>query len=135
MYWEQARMIVPGELIGKVFTKIEVTKSCNDKDDMIVFICSDETRYEMFHEQECCELVNIEDIVGNIEDLLHSPIIMAEEETECCDNSKDDEDDSWTWTFYKFATVKGYVTIRWYGSSNGYYGEEAAIYEIKSKEV
>jgi len=51
---------------------------------------------------------------------------MAEEVTEAGSNDWD----TYTWTFYKFATAKGYVTIRWYGTSNGYYSESVDIEEV-----
>ena len=60
-----------------------------------------------------------------------SPITMAEEvtsENETPAGVKPPEHaESYTWTFYKLATVKGYVTIRWFGESNGFYSESVAF--------
>lgn len=114
---------------GKTFTNIEKVE-----DEELIFTLSDGSQYKMYHEQDCCEGVYIESVIGDLSDLIGSPITMAEEAT----NNKEFPEDvekseylgSFTWTFYKFATVKGYVTIRWLGQSNGYYSESVQIVKI-----
>lgn len=119
-------------LLGKTLAHVEVTE---DK-ERIIFTVEDSTEYIMFHSQVCCETVSVEDIIGDINDLIGSPILQAEEVVH--DNQtpegvpvKEWQDDSFTWTFYKLATIKGYVTIRWYGSSNGYYSESVQFERTK----
>ena len=77
--------------------------------------------------QSVCESVTIEDITGDLNDLIGTPITKAEESTSGENppdiKNKNFQDSSFTWTFYQFATVRGYVTGRWYGESNGYYSE------------
>ncbi len=104
-------------LMGKTLSKIREDSA------ELVFICEDGEKYMMSHIQDCCESVFIEDISGDLQDLVGSPILIAEEVYEDNRGPLNGYDESYTWTFYKFATVKGYVTVRWYGSSNGYYSE------------
>lgn len=117
-------------LIGKTITAINGAAG----DDRMTFECDDGTAYVMYHSQDCCESVSIEDIVGDLGDLIGSPILRAEESTS--DKKPDDlpepeyEDESVTWTFYKLATAKGWVDIRWHGSSNGYYSESVDFEQV-----
>lgn len=111
------------EMKGKTLTDISVNKA----DSEITFTTDTGQKYRMYHSQDCCESVDIEDIAGELSDLIGSPLLQAEESSSS-DTwpegvKKEYEPESYTWTFYKFATIRGSVTIRWYGSSNGYYSE------------
>jgi hypothetical protein len=123
------------DLIGKTLTNVEQIKVYE-----IIFTTDKGERYKLYHEQDCCEKVEIEDVVGKLSNLVGVPILVAEEST-----SQKMPDDilekykahannkfyEFTWTFYKFATIKGYVDIRWYGLSNGYYSESVDFVLIK----
>jgi len=70
------------------------------------------------------------DIVGDLEDLIGSPLLMAECVTNEGENPAHVNKDSFTWTFYKLATINGYVTLSWYGESNGYYNESVTFIKV-----
>lgn len=109
-------------LTGRTLTSVEKT----DFDDEIVFVDEDGRRYRLFHKQDCCESVTIEDIQGDLSDLVGSPILSAYESVSAerpADASLEYTPESETWTFYRITTVKGTVVIRWCGTSNGYYSE------------
>ena len=118
---EEGKKCEFSELKGKVLKSVNGEKG----DTEVVFVTRDGETYKLIHFQECCEDVSVEDICGNFKDIIGSPIVMAEEVNNATpDNWECPEHvDSYTWTFYKLATVKGYVTIRWYGESNGCYSE------------
>ena len=114
------------DMLGKVIVDI---KGAEKDSDFILFTLDDGTRYLMYHEQDCCENVFVEDICGNINKLLGVPILKAECTTNIGETALDFYH-SCTWTFYHLATVKGYVDIRWYGESNGYYSETVDFVEL-----
>src|SRR5690242_1197307 len=111
------------ELIGKTMTSV-----VNTNNEELVFTTNDGKKYKLFHEQDCCEYVTIEDIAGDLDDLIGSPMLIAEEVS---NKQRETDDGSETWTFYKFATIKGYIIVRWYGSSNGYYSESVDFVRIQ----
>lgn len=106
-------------LQGKTLVSIE---RITGDDDMLVFTTQDGEVIYQYHEQDCCEGVTIDDIVGDLGDLIGHPLLKAEETS----NSGETDWGSETWTFYDLATIKGSVQIRWYGSSKGYYSESVS---------
>jgi hypothetical protein len=141
-----AEHVVPfSTLEGLTITAIERNGA-----DSIKFATKEGRNFKMSYYEDCCASCSIEEVHGDLDDLIGHPVLMAEEVSSrepepevvayrAAEKAKAeaegrywyDSHESETWTFYKLATVKGSVTIRWYGSSNGYYSESATFEELK----
>lgn len=121
---DRAEYVLQGEvqsladLVGRYFTRVKAT------DDEIRFYLADDVYVLMNHHQDCCESVYVEDICGDLEDLVDAQIVHFEERTQ---DGDDYSCGSQTWTFYDIQTTRGCVNIRWLGESNGYYSENVDI--------
>lgn len=99
--------------------------------DVLTFHLEDGRVFRMMHHQDCCENVWLEEVIGDLEDLIGTPVLRAEERIgDDPPLGEDYKPESYTWTFYEIATIKGSVTLRWYGTSNGYYSESVSFEDI-----
>jgi hypothetical protein len=116
-------------LRGKTITSIK-----NVEGNQIQFSTSDGNKYLMRHRQECCEMVSVHDIIGELTSLVGSPLIVAREEAQGDEWPNDapppEYRHSFTWTTYFLETERSKVRIRWLGRSNGYYSESVQIDEL-----
>lgn len=104
---------------------INFIKGLEKESDEVLFYCNDGSIYKMYHDQDCCECVSIDDVSGNVDDLIGSKILQADVYTKDMEvDIREDADMSGTYTFYNFTTINGYVQVKWFGTSNGYYSEK-----------
>lgn len=108
------------ELVGKIFVSYEI---CQYK-EYIKFFDIHGNYYIFYHDIQCCEQVYIDDICGDLNDLLFTEILKSEmvssEMSEDDLNKKEAYNDWGEWYFYKLDTIKGSVTLRWCGISINY---------------
>lgn len=106
------------ELVGKIPVNITQTNA-----EEFVIEVEGGQKYTFHHQQDCCEGVHIVDVVGDLEDLLGVALTDVNEViySEGCNYGHE------TWTFFIFKSIKGVVTVRWIGESNGYYSESVDL--------
>jgi len=115
------------DLQGLILSKVVV----DDEVEEIRFYLTDTHYAALHHNQDCCEHVYIESIVGDLNDLIETPLLLVEESIST--PAEEDSYESATWTFYRFRTIKGSVDIRWVGESNGYYSESVDFRVVKGE--
>ena len=115
-----------GELAGETLTYIDV----DPENDVILLTTESGRMIKIYHEQDCCESVRIEDTQGDWHNLIGKVIVTAyadEYESEV-------EYGSRTETTLTFCVDDATVINRWVGESNGYYSESVHIEEIANQE-
>lgn len=104
--------------------------------DRLVFVLNDGTAFVLHNESEgdygCDVHIHLVDIEGDLFDLIDRPLVVSETASysppeKICDRE--------TWTYYRLATPKGMVSLRWQGGSNGYYSEAVSHGILKGAKI
>ena len=81
------------DLQGRILCKV-----VNLDDYELRFHLTEDHYVRMYHSQDCCESVSIEDIVGDLDDLVGTPLLLVEEVSNYDGESKY-EDAEWSGHF------------------------------------
>ena len=122
------------QLIGLTLNRIE---GCLPESNEVTFYSECGQQFRMYHEQACCEFVELHDVEGDVADLIGTPIVVAEMVSNAAQQAlnlitslPEMGGECEQWTFYRLATTKGWVVLRWYGDSNGYYSTDVDFKRI-----
>lgn len=133
-YWNDQKEVT--ELVGKTITEVEGLEL---NSEYVTFYTQCGKVYQLYHEQDCCEDVDLQDFEGDADDIVGGIVLSAEERTNEGDEEFPDKPseycESFTWTFYDIQTTKGSLWLRWLGESNGYYSESVYFREITGKDT
>lgn len=121
--WKSKEVSFNG-LAGLLLTSVTGLEKDSDE---VFFNTECGRQFKMYHEQDCCEYVTVDDVCGDVADIVGAKIINAEERESKASDSEVYE--YGTWTFYDIQTVKGSVNIKWLGESNGCYSESVSLVE------
>ena len=113
-------------LIGQTLARVDEATS----EDKLTFVTESGLIFEMYHQQDCCEEVYLEDTTGDWKDIIGHEILEAS-----CTHNDDNSpelivDECYLWTFYTIRTNRGTVTLRWLGQSNGYYSIKVDFLQV-----
>lgn len=106
---------------------IQEVRGLHEGSSEVRFVFHDGTEVRMYHTQECCEYVVLEDFEDlKAEDLVGCRIVEFEAATKSGGNLYEEHQ----WTFYNIRTTGMDVNLRWFGSSNGYYSTSVSVERV-----
>lgn len=101
---------------------------------LMAITLDDGTTITMYHPQECCEHVRIDDTGDATAEDLVGGLLVEFYETSSPNGDEEEESESdsgWgmvqQWTYYNIRTTKGDCNLRWLGESNGYYSTGVTV--------
>lgn len=80
---------------------------------------TDKGIFVLYHNQDCCEIVEPQEIIGDVNKVLNQVVLFAEQD-------EIDRGDTITSFTIHTENEEG-ITIVWKGSSNGYYSETVSV--------
>lgn len=113
------------DLFGRT---VECVSGCYKDSDRMEIKFTDGLKV-VFEPSNSMANVSIDDVNGDPQGMVGHMIKKAEVATNIQFSPKNEWDSNYKWTFYRFATFDGYVDVKWYGTSTGYYSEKV-IWEV-----
>ena len=127
MAWREREWVEFGVLEGQTITKIE-----NKDDAELIFTTAEGNQYLMYHQQDCCEDVWLDDSDG-LDDIIGQVVRRATESSQAIEDM-DYDYGTGTWTFYSIITDKSIANLVWRGESNGCYSESVDFMKYNVEE-